>query len=135
MNTAEIEKQIQDERVKYGSSLYPNPVPKDLIELFKKALFSVPIGQMVVKNIRLSLSKKTKELTRNEVGLMVNHILKVEPDKLFKDLQTALDKYEELQQLIFDYNIQNSKKEEELTERRLNLYQLSGHGNKLSLVN
>ncbi len=73
----EISLQLDQELLSFYNSRYEEEVPKDIIKLFKDALFhATPQShQLHVSKLRSIFAKKESELTVGEVGGMVNVLM------------------------------------------------------------
>lgn len=134
MTTSEdINKMIQKDYMDYNNATYcGNPaLPKDLMEVFKKAIFhSNPsthkIPTEVIKKI---VVKKLKGLTNIDVPIILNVISAANFCDLYKDLDEALAKNREVEEIKLAINLTVAEINRATEAKRNNLLSLSGSGN------
>ena len=132
MTTEEINKMVQKEYMDYNNAIYSgNPaLPKDIMETFKKAVFhsnptvhKIPTG--VIKKI---ISKKLKDLTNIDVPIILNVISAANFCDLYKDLDEALEKNYDVEEIKMAINLTVAEINRKTEEKRNNLLTLSGGG-------
>lgn len=128
MTEKEINKDLDNEllsfyNMKYEGELFPNA-----IGLFKKAIFlSPPMAQQIhVSKIRSLLDKKEDELLFGEVGLIINCILSIPPEKLYKNINKYLESQEKIEKIFIAYNAAVNEEQKRLNRKRNSLVNLSG---------
>lgn len=132
MTTEEINKMVQKEYMDYNNAIYSgNPaLPKDIMETFKKAVFhsnptahKIPTG--VIKKI---IAKKLKDLTNIDVPIILNVISAANFCDLYKDLDEALEKNYDVEEIKMAINLTVAEINRKTEEKRNNLLSLSGGG-------
>lgn len=130
MTRQEIEKEINDEFTKFMNSKFPNILPKNFMELFKKALMKVDIGKFQLRAVPLKevLTKNLKDLTVTEVGIMCNVITSVPFEGMYQTLDEALNSRMRLENVIIEFNTLKRDKEVKLTQKKETMINLTGAG-------
>jgi len=140
MTPEQINQQIQSEYMEWNKSPYSgNPaLPKDFLETFKKAVFyftpSIEQNQNIFRRppvdvISKIISKKIKELTNIDVPIILNTISSVSFDLLYDDLNEALVRHKEIDEIKVAFNITVAHINEQTEIKRNNLLSLNGMGN------
>jgi len=130
MTRQEIEKEINDEFTKFMNSKFPNILPKNFMELFKKALMKVDIGKFQLRSVPLKevLTKNLKDLTVTEVGIMCNVITSVPFEGMYQTLDEALNSRMRLENVIVEFNTLKREQEVKLTQKKETMINLTGAG-------
>lgn len=130
MTRQEIEKEINDEFTKFMNSKFPNILPKNFMELFKKALMKVDIGKFQLRVVPLKevLTKNLKDLTVTEVGIMCNVITSVPFEGMYQTLDEALNSRMRLENVIVEFNTLKREQEVKLTQKKETMINLTGAG-------
>lgn len=126
LTAQQIDQQIKDERTAHLNSVYPKPIPKGFVSLFRDAIFTMPpndhqIHAAVIKSI---IAKKEHELTFGEVGGMQNLIVRTPLSYLYPTIEDALKHYEQIEKLVIEYNMDNADYEKGLNKKRNSLTNL-----------
>lgn len=132
-NAAEIDSQIQNDYNRFYSSVFDGELPHDLLERFKKALMalapaSTKYNSEAVKKI---INKRANELSFIDVGLIINGIFAVPFEKIYSDIDEAIDKNIELELIREKYNKSVEDIKEKLTKKKNTLMKLSGVNNSV----
>ena len=140
MTEKEIDHEIQKEYDAFNQGLYTTEkLPNDIMERFKKAVFKLPPAahKLNTEVIKAIVNKKVKELTNFDVPTILNTISQCPLSDLYKDLDEALLKNKEIDNLKISYNILVMQINKSMTEKRERMMKLSGAGgskNKLALA-
>lgn len=130
MNIKEIEKKIQEEMNAFNGAVCTLKVPSNLVTLFIKALFFVPPAshKLTTKFVESVQDKKSTELTNFEVRKMINVVVGTPPFRIYANQKSYQETAWRIEQLIMETNLENAKKEEELSVKKTTLMQLAGIG-------
>lgn len=138
MTVNEIDKEIQKDYDNFNNAPYTSEIlPKDLMERFRKAVFSLPpaahkLNSEIIKKI---VGTKIKELTNFDVPTILNTIAHCPLCDLYKDLDEALIKNREIEDLKISYNLTVMQVNKSMAEKRERMMKLSGVSeNKLTLA-
>ena len=138
MTPNEVNEIIQKEYSAFNEASYQGEkLPNDLMERFRVALFSLApsVHQMSSHNIKKILAKKVKDLTNYEVGHILNLITAVPFNVLYKTLDEAVVKNEQIEGLKVSYNLVVKGINETVEAKRMSLLDLSGaRGNSRKLI-
>lgn len=127
-NEQEINAKIDAEYKKWNDSLFElEPLPKDFIERFKKAIFKLPAKthQLSTVTINKVIKKKVKELTNLDVPIIINAIQLLPMCDLYSSLEEGLIKTKEVEDIKIGYNIMVQKLNTEMETKRQNMLTLS----------
>ena len=124
----DIEIQIAAEKQTFYLSKFDGKLPSDLIERFEKALMVSAPGQHQyhMDKVKLILSKEESELNYLELGMVINLLFSVPFDKLYSNLDEALEKNIELESVRIVYNTHVKETEDKLIKKKNILMNLSG---------
>lgn len=139
LNQRKVDEQINEERNKFYHGVYNGEVaiPENIQEVFSKAIFSgvrPQDHQIHVASLRRITTKPTNELTNVEIGSMINVILSTVFDKIYPDMETALESHEHIQKFVMYYNEVVSKFNEALDKKRkslMSIIQPQGNGMRI----
>lgn len=128
MTENEINKDLDNELLSFYNAPYDGEIFPNAIALFKKAVFcSPPISHQIhVSKLRDIFSKKEDELLVGEVGMIINSILALPPEKLFKNSAKFLDTLEKIEKIFIAYNSSVDKEKKRLERKRASLINLGG---------
>lgn len=137
--TEDINKQIMKEYMEWNNSPYSgNPaLPKDLLTRFKTAAFyftpTLESNQNTFRRppvdvIKKIIGKKLKDLTNTDVPIILNTISSVPFDLLYENLEDALVKHHEVDELKIAFNLCVAEINRATEIKRNNLLSLSGGG-------
>lgn len=131
MTEKEINQQIEQEYSKFNSATYEGELPKDLINIFKKALLGLSPNthKMTVKTIQSIVTKKVGDLKFIEVGTIINTILEAPLSTIAEDFNAALKTLQSIENVRIDFNLKVKDAQERLNEKRMNLINLAGLNN------
>jgi len=133
----QIDQQIQKEFDSFNNAKYDSdPLPKDFIERFKKAVFKLPVKahQLSCDTISKIVAKKVKDLTNLDVPVIINAVQLLPMCDLYDSLEEALVKTKEIEEIKIGYNIMVQKLNHAMSEKRQTLLNLSGVKPPLKLV-
>lgn len=119
MRREEIDNAIKKEKAFFYNDTYKGAVPENYMELFKKAIFTLPVSFAQITSVKLKeiANKQTTELSFVEVAKIGEIILAVPLDKIFPDLETGLDESAKIETLLF--NLEKARQVfEERTDRK-----------------
>lgn len=133
----EIQQQIEREYEKSRNKIYDGELPYGLLEKFKVGLFMAAYSQHKFNLIKVKeiISKRDDQLTWMEVGMIANFVVEIPWERLFDNLEEALDYNIELSDFMVSYNDMITKKQKELERMRDRLLNLSGINNKTTKFN
>ena len=137
MNQKEIEKKISDEMEAYNNAVCVLKIPQNILLFFKRAVMSVKMIDMKLSARFLVdvSSKNIDELTNIQVRIMVNTIVNVSPDILFKDYVSYERGIPALEKLIMETNMETRRVQSELDAKKSAMMNLAGLGaKKLSII-
>lgn len=138
MTEADIDQEIQKEYDNFNNAPYTSEVlPKDIMERFRKAVFSLSPAahKLNSETIKKIVAKKVKDLTNFDVPTILNTIAHCPLCDLYNDLDEALVKNKEIEELKVSYNLTVMQINQSMTEKRSRMMKLSGVGeNKLTLA-
>lgn len=134
----EINKKIDAEYKAWNDALFDlEPLPKDFIERFKKAIFKLPAKahQLSTDTINRIVNKKVKDLTNLDVPIIINAIQLLPMCDLYDTLEDGLTKTKQIESIKIGYNIMVQKLNNEMETKRKNMLTLSNpNSQSLKLV-
>lgn len=126
----EIDQQIDNDKQKFYNAPYNGSIlPAGLLELFKKAYFTLPTKahSLSPSKVRDIMSKPFENLlTNSDVGIIVNVLNVVPANQLYPSLEEALERQQELAFLSRDYNKVVDELTVSLMKKKARLMQLGG---------
>lgn len=132
MNENEIQKELNKDLLNFYNKPYEGELPKNVIELFRMAMFHVaPMTHQVhTIKIRNIFAKKANELLFGEVGIVLKAIIETAPVKMYVSMDDFLKSQEVLEKLYIQYNstVEDFSKRQE--RKRRSLIELGGASTK-----
>lgn len=128
MSEKQINEQIQKDYDAFNESKYEgDPLPKDLIERLKVALFKLPpnVHKMASQTMTKLINTKVTELTNYEVGHILNLITAVPLCDIYRNLEEALIKNQQIEFLKIAYNLTVKQINEKVEEKRQGMLRLA----------
>lgn len=119
MRREEIDNAIKKEKALFYNDVYKGAVPDNYMELFKKAIFALPVSFAQITSTKLKeiANKDIKTLSFVEVAKIGEIILAVPLDKIYDNIETGLDESAKVETLMF--NLEKARQEfEERTDRK-----------------
>lgn len=106
MTDNEIQKEMNKDLLNFYNTPYKGELPKNLIELFRMAMFQVaPVTHQVhVIKIKDIFNKKADELLFGEVGIILKAVIATPPVKIYVSMADFLKSQEVLEKLYIQYN-------------------------------
>lgn len=132
----EINKQLEGDYNRFYAAVFDGELPSDLIERFKKALMALApaatkYNSEVVKKIIL---KRVNELSVMDVGVIVNAVFAVPFEKVYNNIEEALDKNIELELIRESYNKAVEDIKVKLGKKKITLMNIAGIGNSAPFI-
>lgn len=124
----EINDMIQEDWVKWYETIYDGELPENLIDIFKIALFKAPpmaYNKLHTKKLKEICAKKPYDLTRTEVGIVINTIMQGSFDNYYQNIDEALEKHAILESIQLKYNKEVKEIENNLVSKRNSLLRMS----------
>lgn len=108
MNSKDIEQQINDEYLKILNGKYTGhiSVPKNLVELFKKAVMALPpyYHKLNFTKIQGIVIKSESDLTNGDLNEIIKLIFNTPLDKMFDDIFVAIPEMIKIEKFAVSYN-------------------------------
>lgn len=138
MTKNEVNSIIDKEFKSFNDALFDlEPLPKDIIERFKVAIFRLPpkAHQLSSETVSKIIAKKVKGITNLDVPIIINAIQLLPMCELYKTIEEGLEKTKQIENIKIGYNILVQKLNHEMAVKRENMLKLSSNTQKpLKLV-
>ena len=142
MTTAEqIEKQLNDEFQKFSNGIYSGKleVPKNIIEIFKKGVMSIPpfAHKINFNKVKVIASKKVEELTYADLNDVIKLVLNTPLNSVYDNFDTAVKESIKIEKFVLAFNETISEFQDKLRMKKTTLQNLaSPNGNRrMQLIN
>ena len=124
----QIDEQIQGDYARFYNKIYDGELPEDLIELFKKAFMALSPNthQYHANKVKEMGAKSVRDLTNLELGMVINLIVSVPPERLYKTFDESVDNILRIEVIRKQYNEIVDKMNQELGKKKERLMGLSG---------
>jgi hypothetical protein len=132
MTENDIQKELNKDLLNFYNQPYEGELPKNVIELFRMAMFHVAPMKHQVHTIKIRdiFAKKVNELLFGEVGIVLKAIIETAPVKMYVSMEDFLKSQEVLEKLYIQYNstVEDFSKRQE--RKRRSLIELGGASTK-----
>ena len=124
----EIDNAISKEKALFYGDKYKGSVPDNFIALFCKSIFCFAGNFANIPSVKLKQIKEkpVADLTFVEVAKMAEIILSAPMDKIYSNLNEALEENAKIETLLFNINKVRVDFEERTEKKRDSLYNLGG---------
>ena len=133
MNPQELKNTMNLKYAEYFQKLYEGVLPKDIIETFKKAIFHLApsVHKLHKGTLRDIFSKEPNKLTVREVGIITDVILNCPQYLIYDDLNLAMHKTGQIQDVGAEWEVKLRKKEQEFNDEMKTPQILNQNGAKI----
>ena len=135
----QIEKQLNDELVKFQNGIYSGKVevPKNIIELFKKGVMSMPAfsHRINFNKVKVIASKKPSELTYADLNDVVKVVLNTVLAVNYDNFDTAVKENIKIEKFVLCFNENVDDFKEKLKMKKTTLKSLASPVSRMQLIN